>query len=790
MAAPVLQAHTMRRGALTRSGHGGVPLAQFMVVSGAGITAWAFTQTSGTTGHWTVDTTSAGMSPVPNAAGVAAQLGGGPYVWDVTATNADGTSTAAVLTINIAANTYTVSAPAQLAGGTGLRAIATTLGGKTIEIARGTYGTYNDNGNDTYPVSGPGRWYFLSYIPTSGRIAITSEDTTLANRSKLSQMLIQNSRALDVSAITFEGYLSATAPITVPENSTTFINQGRPMLQVSYNTSGTTTDCTFSDLDFGAPEGFPSSSWRRALFFQGQQSTPYVPISACTVSDIRMLRVLDGLIANGIENCTFEDFVVDTFSSDAHKSSGNVNANNTWQDGVMCRPIANLAAPLDHTDYLQTGGASTGSPSNLPDRDYTGNTYRRLMCIYANGDNRTQGLFFDDIGFKQSVGQTGYYQNNCTVENCYYDGAGVAGLIPDLGSGWSLTRNTIFRGDNREEGIDGLWYYAKPSALDSTYPIYGTSSNNVALDAMPEFLELFPDWGTVFNLITPIPATITVNAACSAELAAYYAPWFVNPDVSDVDYAALTAQEIADILRQRYAPIQNGPLMNVDGTYQGAFFPDGTWNDGSVYDLTPPSAITSSIAVSETPVGAPVTVTYQLDATAFEAVTITPGVSGVSGSYSPATVVIGIGSASGTSAFTASTAGAASLTATNDRALANPTPLALTVTAAPVGPTAYTQSAPSAASLGTNFTISYILDAPATQAVTLTPAFTLAGTFDSATVVIGFGETSGTVAFTPSVHGSGTLSVTNDVGLPNPANIAISVTACNTGQLIVLGIRP
>src|SRR6185369_17647234 len=100
MAAPVLQAHTMRRGALTRQTCGEGPLAQFMVVSGTGITSWSITQTGGTAGHWNTSGAiqTGGSSPTPTSTGDTADLNGGPYTFNVTATNASGVSNTAVLT--------------------------------------------------------------------------------------------------------------------------------------------------------------------------------------------------------------------------------------------------------------------------------------------------------------------------------------------------------------------------------------------------------------------------------------------------------------------------------------------------------------------------------------------------------------------------------------------------------------------------------------------------------------------------------------------------------------------
>ncbi len=108
-----------------------------MVVSGSGITSWAITLTGGTAAHWTTPTD--GTSPTPTAAGVAAALAGGPYTFNVTATNGDGTSNTVVLTINVVANTFSVSKRSEInAVTTGGDAQAAVINGKTVEFARGS----------------------------------------------------------------------------------------------------------------------------------------------------------------------------------------------------------------------------------------------------------------------------------------------------------------------------------------------------------------------------------------------------------------------------------------------------------------------------------------------------------------------------------------------------------------------------------------------------------------------------------------------------------------------------
>ena len=79
---------TTFRGANTLAGHGSVNLGALLPEPMVA-TSSTYTPVSGTSAHWTLPTN--GGHPVPSAAGVAAVLNGGPYVWDYTIS--DGTRT-------------------------------------------------------------------------------------------------------------------------------------------------------------------------------------------------------------------------------------------------------------------------------------------------------------------------------------------------------------------------------------------------------------------------------------------------------------------------------------------------------------------------------------------------------------------------------------------------------------------------------------------------------------------------------------------------------------------------
>lgn len=245
------------------------------------------------------------------------------------------------------------------------------------------------------------------------------------------------------------------------------------------------------------------------------------------------------------------------------------------------------------------------------------------------------------------------------------------------------------------------------------------------------------------------------------------------------------AQVLAKIRPLEGLAVASLGAMNTDGTYNGKLFPDGTENDGTVYQATPPSSITQSAPASEMTVGGDLVITYQLDAAANQVVTITPGVSGVSGSFSAATVTIGVGEASTTVTFTPTTAGTATLSATDDRSLTGPSNITVTVNSAAVSPTAYTQAADRASvSLGGSIRLTYTLNQPAVLDVTITPAVSgVLGAFSSPTVTITSGQTTGTVDYFPASIGTASFTTSDNRSLTDPAAVEVTVSPISRGKL-------
>lgn len=767
MAAPVLQDYTMRRGALTLANAGGASLSQFMFASGGAVTSWSIV--GGDTTGLQIDTSTGAITPTINGG-----FGGANRSLTIRGTNVDG-SDDATLTIEMVASAYSVASPTQVdSSSTGLRqaSIRSALGGRTVIISRGTYSAFDGNGAVSYTTAFQCR--FAGFNTHTGRFTIRSEFPENSYLS-LSRLLFIGSTRIDVEDLGFETYLSIA--------NTNPNNQNIAAISFTYTaTFGLCSDITVSRCTMGAPSSATGKNqWATGVEIVGQIPSPYAKASYITITDCEVTRVKDGFRISNANNCTIDSCIISEFTSNASFWSLEVD-NNTIKDCIVTRSFINAIDEGDHQDFNQVGGSwgATGVRANC-----NANSSIRNIFVVANGDGPPQGPFYDDVGYYDGV-TTGFSQNNCSVQNIFVDTPIIRAISMDIGTGWDVQRSSMVLGDSWALQPTFEPWLSGPVAASGLAT--GICRDNFSFYRDEGLLYGFPDLDTD-NTIAILPGSPPTTWTNDLRLS-YLTPYFQDPG-RVVDYASLTPAQIAAEIKEMYAPIEGGPLMNVDGTYRGSFFPDGTWNDGTVYEATPPSSIVSSAPVATAEVGEPVTVTFQLDANANQTVEINPSVSGVTGGFTPDPVTIDVGQGNITTSFVATSAGTATISAANNRSLSGPSNLVLTITSPAVDPTTYTQTLNSGGTtVGASVQITYVLDQVATADVIITPSSNLAGSFSSATVTIPFGSQSAQVTYTPSIQGTHVLSATNDSSLANPANANLLVATTNVAQLIVLGIRP
>lgn len=178
-------------------------------------------------------------------------------------------------------------------------------------------------------------------------------------------------------------------------------------------------------------------------------------------------------------------------------------------------------------------------------------------------------------------------------------------------------------------------------------------------------------------------------------------------------------------------------------------------------------AASTNFTVGVTPIGGVITGT----------VIVTPADGGAGGTFTPTTKSLTTGSPTGTFTYTAASAGAKTISATNNGSLTNPSNI--TYTASSASATATVVSGPSSGTVGvasTNFTAS--ANGVISGTVVITPADGGAGgTFSPTTVSISAGSPTATFTYTAASAGAKTLSFTNSGSLTNQGNLTYTATA-------------
>jgi hypothetical protein len=179
--------------------------------------------------------------------------------------------------------------------------------------------------------------------------------------------------------------------------------------------------------------------------------------------------------------------------------------------------------------------------------------------------------------------------------------------------------------------------------------------------------------------------------------------------------------------------------------------------------------------------GIPATFTVQLpiNTTVTGILVVTPDDGGAGGTFTPATVGLTTAGPTATFTYRAASAGAKTISVTNNGGLIDPASVIITAAYATTyslaGPAGGISGAPS-----TNFTVALLAGNSVPAPVTVTPsAGGGGGTFTPATVSLTTGAPSATFTYTPASAGAKTISVTNSGGLTDPGNLTYTATAAS-----------
>jgi hypothetical protein len=570
---PVLQPASQRRGRLTKAGAAAIAMADMMLLSGAGITSWAIALISGTAGHWTFPTD--GTSPTPTAAGVAAGLNGGPYVFSVTATNAYGTSAAKTLTITTFANLFTVSKKTEITAiTTGGDSNSAIIDGKTLEFAR--YST------DLAVTTQTNRIYFTKWRAAAGRCVIQHEDpdhpcvlghiqVRLAKNLDFVSILINSPSLIRTTANAADSawwHRTVTPSADAPDyTGVRFLDTYGPCGVLGDGDPTHTIYGFYNDVASGTAMDYEATNlslqWVRQGIFSNTSSTAQLNVSFFGRTDIRY------------------------FTGNGYRCETQAPGSSTHFDFLLeMSPTVDSTAPGTHADGIQ--------PSNGENMDAV--TIDRYVFVVADGNlTAAQGIFS-----RQASGVTppDYSRLDVTIGNAIVlnrvsNAIVVSGTDVDhvftLGQFTMMFQRSGIYGPDISPYTFNSPQYSRTPVLRfdaGTDPancnadngwVQGTISNATGID-----VSSVTAYGGAADATGTFPNSAWVTSEPLKALLAANSTVQNYTGVDDVRWHGTIDEVLADITLA-LTPLLNGPAKNPDGTYRGALFPDGSLNDGSVY---------------------------------------------------------------------------------------------------------------------------------------------------------------------------------------------------------------
>ena len=343
------------------SGNGGLGLLQNGIVA----SLWKISQIGGTPGHWKIGTTTLGstplsfaesaaaLTPAPTAAGVTANLNGGPYTFSVTCTSSLGVVATAQIKITITPNAASFADNDALSlamvGGSGVTFVGE--GGSTLLYSVGANRTAKRN--------------ILSMIMPSA-VTVSHADPTRPGLIGALEMTASTANLI-FSAITMS---DANANVTAGLSAAWWISSA--------------TNCTWNNCgaSYSAAQAEPAGL--SAIRFDGATNLTFNAFSAVGCDSGFTTSGESG----GVSNVVFNGLLVDQFFNNA-TFLGSPCSGITINDLIVMRPVRSSLVPGDHIDAFQC--------SNPPNNDIVQPTINRAF-VFGNGDGLMQGLPFTGGG--------------------------------------------------------------------------------------------------------------------------------------------------------------------------------------------------------------------------------------------------------------------------------------------------------------------------------------------------------------------------------------------------------
>jgi hypothetical protein len=601
------------------TGRGGLGL----LSAGKTASSWTVALSSGTAGHWKIGSTvltgtplalsegATAVTPTPTAAGLAAGLDGGPYVFAIGCTATDTTTGTASLTVTSVAHAASFGDTDPLT--------ASMVGGSAsaFQTAGGTTLLFSTGANRTTLRS-------IFELPFAAP-AVTLQHADPGRPGLIFDMEFSGCAWLNVTGFTCsDGDFNTTAGIAAH--------------YVAGASNMVFTDCgaVFSDAQVD-PLGTP------AIRIDGASNVTFDGYDAQQVA-IGLVTTGEG---GGCSNITFNGLTVRYFYIRAIALANGENL--TFNDTVILSPIRSLLEEGLHMDSLQVQLTSEDVYADIVDA-----TFNRTFFAQADGTGYCQGFPFDGwgggwqvngliqcntavdgptFGSMDTTGRATFFKNFTTLLTLSGTPAGVqftggvtSGVLTvttapseTIAVGYKLSVDKInvsgdtiqAYGTSGTTGTGGEGTYAVPGIPNiaaGTAIVAGEDGSWNALQIQFSNSDVGADWtgaagsfefssgfhyGTV-NAITAargagaLPALIDMDASVivgdySTSRGDKQCFTVANPRaaIEATDFAGMTTPEVIAAICANLLPAPGGPLDAGGGNAYGALTFAGEWNDGS-----------------------------------------------------------------------------------------------------------------------------------------------------------------------------------------------------------------
>jgi hypothetical protein len=525
--APTLANVTYKIGAWTQEGRGGVRLSSptLGLLRDGEVATWTISEaTKGPAGHWqragangVVAEGPAAMTPQPSGAGAGARLSGKTYDFKVTAQNARGSSSA-VITIVVEPDAASMGTPTNVDNYPG--AVVGSIPG---------FEASSPNPKSILISRGAARPQGLVLAGFKFSKDVTLRDADPAHPSIVDNVYVANSSHIRVSGVTADS-----------DNAKAGFRFG----VIS------SSDVTFENCQAGQT---PASLHRETYGFRLDGSN----ISNITIRNCTVLWQYGGLIADAATKVTVKGLRVRWW----HQRGIQLGNVSDWllEDVVLMSP---RTAPGDssHLDFIQFNDFASLNRVTL----------RRVMMLTADADQGGQGLF---AGQNDPTDRL----TDLEIDGLAYGGWMTHGLAINGNGGNSRIHNFTLIKTNTGDAKNapsiatftsrGPWIrvFAKQPSNWAGEQVW--DHGVIYDDALAEGFAKprFQDTLRQFNREIPKGAFLNGDPRRKLE------------SIPFAEWEAMSIDQVIETYRKALLP---GPkLQNRDGSYSGAFKPNGDWND-------------------------------------------------------------------------------------------------------------------------------------------------------------------------------------------------------------------